>query len=155
MRRMLRAGLATACAAALVATPAATAAKTPSCALVTATMLKSALGATFAKPTSTSNAPVLVCNFRGLDKIPSLLVRFQVNESASSFRLARKQFDAHGERTKTVTGIGQAAYSSTLGSGAFATNTLVVLKGSTELLVTAPAPLARVEALARKLLPAL
>jgi len=51
-----------------------------------------------------------------------------------------------------VAGIGSHAYSSALGKGAFAVNTLVVLKGTTEVLITGPAPLPRVEALMKNVL---
>ena len=76
--------------------------------------------------------------------------------TSASFASARKSFDAHGEPTKTVTGIGTAAFSSTIGAGPYVTNTFVVRKGSNQLLVTAGhVTLAKIELLAKVVLTSL
>jgi hypothetical protein len=120
----------------------------PSCSLASAKRVKSALGITVASPSVTKNRTVTVCQFRTES---GLLVRFETKESASSFALGRKSFEKHGEKTKTVNGLGTKAYSSS--AGGF--TTIVVLKNSTELLITAKVTLAKDAALARLILPSL
>ena len=143
--------------AALVAVHGAAAvpAKTPSCATVSPQLIKSALGLAVPAPQATPNGSGLVCTYGKLGQGKQVIVRFQTGESAAAFAAARKQFDAHGEPTKTFAGLGVPAYSSVLGSGVYLNSTIVALKGSTELLVTAPAPLAGVAALVKKTLAAL
>jgi hypothetical protein len=73
----------------------------------------------------------------------------------ASFTSAKAAFAAHQEPTVDVPGLGDAAYSSTLGTAQFQQNTIVALQGSTELLISAPASLAQVEALAHQVLPSI
>ena len=143
--------------AVLVAVPVAAAAptKTPSCATVSPTLIKSALGLAVPAPQATPNGSVLVCTYGKLGQAKQVIVRFETGESAAAFAAARKQFDAHGEPTKTFAGLGVPAYSSVIGSGAYLNSTVVALKGGTELLVTAPAPVATVAVLVKKTLAAL
>ena len=142
--------LATGAAVALASTGTAAAVSGPSCNLASAKSVKSALGITVGSPSVTKNATVTVCLFATM---PGLLVRFETNETASLFALGRKSFGQHGEPTKTVNGLGTKAYSSTLAGGK--SNTIVVLKNKTELLITANEPLAKLEALAKLILPSL
>ena len=142
--------LATGAAAVIVSTATAGAATGPSCALASAKRVKSAVGISVGSPTVTRNGPVTVCLFAST---PTLLVRFETNASASLFAVGRKSFTSHGEPTKTVHGLGTAAYSSSIAGGK--SNTIVVLKNTTELLVTGPEPLAKLVALAKLILPSL
>jgi hypothetical protein len=138
-----------------VASPAWSAsAKAPSCATVSPQLIRSALGLSVPAPQATPNGSVLVCTYGKLGQ-GQVIVRFQTGDSKPAFAAARKQFDTHGEPTKPFAGLGVPAYSSVIGSGAYLNSTVVALKGSTELLVTAPAPLARVAALVKKTLAAL
>ena len=141
--------LATGAAAVLASTGTAAAVSGPSCNLASAKRVKSALGITVASPSATKNGPVTVCLFAST---PELLVRFETNETASLFAVGRKSFGQHGEPTKTVNGLGTEAYSSSTGS---TSNTIVVLKNKTELLITANEPLAKLVALAKLILPSL
>jgi hypothetical protein len=117
---------------------------------VSAKTIKAAVGVTVRSPVVTKNGPVTVCDF--LSATP-LLVRFETRENATLFAVGRKGFSQHGEPTKTVGGLGNAAYSSSLAGGK--ANTIVILKGSTELLITGPEPLPKLETLAKLILPAL
>jgi hypothetical protein len=83
----------------------------------------------------------------------ALLVRFETHETSALYTAGRNSFTKHGEPTKTVHGLGSAAYSSSLAGGK--SNTIVALKGTTELLVTGTQPLAKLEALAKLILAAL
>jgi hypothetical protein len=141
--------VATGAAAVLAGTGVAAAASGPSCDLASAKRVKSTVGITVGAASVTKNGTVTVCFFASS---PPLLVRFQTNETQSLFTVGRKGFGQHGEPTKTVTGIGTEAYSSNIGS---TSNTIVVLKGKTELLITANEPLAKLVALAKLILPSL
>jgi hypothetical protein len=143
--------------AVLVAVPAATAApaKMPSCSTVSPQLIKSALGLAVPAPQATPNGSVLVCTYGKIAQAKQMIVRFETGESAAAFATGRKQFDAHGEPTTTFAGLGVPAYSSVFGSGVYVNSTLAALKSSTELLVTAPAPLASVAVLVKKTLAAL
>jgi hypothetical protein len=142
--------LATGAAAVLAGSGTAAAASGLSCNLASAKSVKSALGITVGPPSVTKNSTVTVCLF---DTKVGLLVRFETNETASLFALGRKGFGAHGEPTKTVSGLGTQAYSSTFAGGK--SNTIVVLKNATELLITSSEPLPKLEALAKLILPSL
>jgi hypothetical protein len=120
----------------------------PSCNLASAKRVKSALGITVGAPLVTRNGPVTVCQFMSK---PALLVRFETNETTSLFAAGRKGFAQHGEPTKPVHGLGTTAYSSTFAGS----STIVVLQGKTELLILSSASLAKVEALAKLILPSL
>lgn len=118
------------------------------CSLASAKRVKATIGPVVSTPSSTSNGPVTVCQFT---TPAGLLVRFQRNESSAAFAAAKRSFPKHGEPVKSVNGLGSAAYSSTLAH----TNTIVVLQNSTELLIVAAAPLTKVTALAKLILPSL
>ena len=115
--------VATGAAAVLAGTGTATAAGAPSCNVATTQRVKSAVGLTVGSPSVTKEGPVTVCFFTST---PPLLVRFETNESASLFAYGRKSFAKHGEPTKTVSGLGTSAYSSSIGGGK--SNTIVILK---------------------------
>ena len=68
------------------------------------------------------------------------------------FAAGQKSFTQHGLPIKTVNGLGKEAYSSTFKGEA---NTIVVLENKTELLITGNEPLAKLEALAKLILPSL
>lgn len=126
------------------------AASQPSCKLVSPGEIEAVLGFKVPEPSVTRNGPVTTCQYGNYGK--TVLVRFETDESRSTFRADRAQFDAEGERTKSFTGFGLPAYSSVI-SGFITISTLVVLKGHTTLLVTAEAPLADVAKLVGKILP--
>lgn len=124
-----------------------------SCAMVTPAMVRSTLGLSVGRPNVTRNPSVIVCEFSDpANRVSNVVLRIQTAESMQSFASERQSFDQHGEPTSPVSGFGNAAFTSTLGSGQYTQNTIEVLKGTTTLLVTAPASLPRVEALATQLL---
>ena len=124
----------------------------PSCSSVPASEVNTALGTNVGNPSVQPNGAVTVCTYTSQSPIATVIVRFETGMTQSSFTTARSQFDQHGEPTSTVSGIGDAASSSSTGTGQYQSNTIVVLKGSTELLVTAPASLSQVESLAQEIL---
>ncbi|HTD49570.1 MAG TPA: hypothetical protein VK771_03160 [Acidimicrobiia bacterium] len=93
-----------------------------------------------------------VCLYATSTNPRNVTVRYRSGMTASDFATARSAFSQHGEPTQPVSGFGDKAYSSTIGSGQYVTNTFVVVKNSTEVQISAPVSLARVEALANQIL---
>jgi hypothetical protein len=120
-----------------------------SCSQIPSSKVQAMLGAPVGPPQVQKNGPVSVCTYGGT------LVRVETAVTSKQFQFGRKQFGIHGEPTKAVPGLGDAAYSSVIGAGGHATDTVVVLKGSTELLVTGETPLQRIETFARSVLPSM
>jgi hypothetical protein len=131
------------------------ASKPPGCTVVPPRLVGTIYGASFGPPKAETNGPVQVCVFSAMAQAITVLVRFEAGESDATFDATRRQFDAHGEHTVTSPGFGRKAYTVVLGSSRAETGTVVVLKGSTELLVSGPGSLAKCEALADKVLPKL
>jgi hypothetical protein len=126
-----------------------------SCSLAPAPLVGSALGIPVGMPAPDTNGPVTVCTYMATSGGGQVIVRFQTGMTPSSFASNEAQFTANGETTTPVSGLGDEAYSSTTGGGAGTpeVNTLVVLKGSTEVLVTAPTAPGAVRSLVEQLLP--
>jgi hypothetical protein len=117
---------------------------------VPASLVNRALHTDVGKPEQTINSTVTTCSFTGA-KAGRLIVRFQTAESPASFAAGRRGFTSNGEPTKNFPGLADEAYSSTLGSGAFAINTLVARLNRVEILVTSKASLGAEAALVRRL----
>jgi hypothetical protein len=118
---------------------------------VSADQVASTLGVQALAPTSEPNGTVTVCLYPSSGNPRNTTIRYETGMSASDFATAKSQFDANGEKTTTVNGIGDQAYSSSVGN----VNTLVVLKGDNEVQIDAPASLAKITALANQILPKL
>jgi hypothetical protein len=133
-------------------TAAAGAAAPPTCGLASPSLVGSVYGAKFGPAFSETKGHVTVCSYLGTAPVISVLVRFQTSEGSAAFNAARRQFDRRGEHSVSRPGFGQSAYSVVLGSGKTMTSTIVVLTGSTELLVTGTGPLGKAEQLAERVL---
>jgi hypothetical protein len=127
---------------------------TPSCSLAPVSEVNEALGLNMQNPSSQVNGPLTVCTYDGSSPGP-VFIRFETGENASTFAAGKQQFEQTGGRITDLPGLGDAAYSSTQGSGESQSNTIAVLKGGIELLVTAPVSLDDVDALARQILPSI
>ena len=101
-------------------------------------------------PSKVVNDTVTVCTYR--QSAGTVIVRFDTASSAAKFAAAKAGFGSHGETAVTASGFGDEAFTSTLGAGNYTTSTIVVRKGSTELLITGPGSIAQVEALATQVL---
>jgi hypothetical protein len=106
-------------------------------------------------PASTSQPPVLLCTYSDGTNPDSVLIRYQTGVSMADFNTAKQGFNDHGEPTTDISGLGDAAYSSTVPGTTPPANTVVVLSGSVEVLITSSATATQMEALAREILPKL
>jgi hypothetical protein len=142
------------CLAALaVVLPSASASPTPSCSVLTAARIKSVLGFKVNKPSVQAAGPIAVCTYIGAAH--EVIMRLQTGMSHANWVAGRSQFDANGEPTKDYTGLGYPAFSSSVSGGAYSagTNAIDVLKGSSNVLITGPAPLPKIVALVKFVLP--
>jgi hypothetical protein len=118
-----------------------------------AASVNSALGTTIGSPKSHVNGTVTVCYYPQGSNAQQVIVRVQTKMTPTLRAASKSGFEQNGEPTVPITGLGDSAFSSTIGTGSYVTNTVVVEKGSNELLVTAPAPLGAVQSFASQLLP--
>jgi hypothetical protein len=126
------------------------------CDRVSAADISTTLGLNVGDAEVTRNGPVTVCTYPSAGEGTSqVIVRFQTGMSSSDLASSRAQFESTDQPTVDVTGLGDAAFSSTIGSGSIQTNTIETIQGGTDLLVTAGAPLTGIETLARHVLESL
>ena len=127
---------------------------TPSCALVPASLVNSTLGTQVGDPDETNNSPVIVCNYSSTDS-SSVLVRFQINNDAAGFARGKQGFTDSGQATVDIAGFQDEAFSSSMGTGLSAVNSLVARKGSVEVMVVSSASTDKEKALIQKIFDAL
>ena len=125
----------------------------PTCSSVPASLVNEQLGFDVAGPSSQVSGNVTTCTYSGTPA--QVTVSFSTGQTPSSFGATRQAYTQSGQTTVTASGLGDEAYSVTKGSGQSQTNTLVVLQGSVQLLVTAPASLDDEGALVRQILPSI
>lgn len=124
---------------AAAANPPAAAASSPYCQKVPSSLVGSALGLPVGKQVVSIDGRVHVCAYQGRAEV---LVRFQVAEDASQFRLSRQSLTKLHQSVSGVHGLGDQAYFARFGSGQQRSNTLAARKGALAIFVTAPKPLA-------------
>ena len=125
----------------------------PSCGLVSASVIKSVLGVTVGPLKATTSHGETYCSY-SVGGVPDALhVVFDLNTKRPAFDATSASAPFPGK--KTIAGVGDAAYTYSLGSGTFGTTTLSLIKGTTELTITAASTLAKEKTLARRLLPSL
>ena len=127
--------------------------KGPNCDLMSPAAVSAALGvADLQKPTTTVNDIVTLCQYPRGNNPAEVLIRYQTPTTSSEFMLGKDGFAQNGLSTMDVAGLGDAAYSSMLGSGSLEVNSVVFLGKMTEVEISAPVSLDKVEALARTIL---
>jgi len=125
-----------------------------SCDDASAATVNSALGTSFGDPKMTSKDDVVVCLYTDTSSSLTGTVRFQKSTTHQAFTVERQSMDAAGQKTTDLDGAGDEAYSSTFQASNLIPelNTVVALKGSHEVLITASAPIDKEKDLANKLL---
>jgi hypothetical protein len=111
-----------------------------SCDLVPAALVNATLGTDLGAPSEETGPSAVACQYKGA-KADAVEIRIATGETASAFQTERKTFDSSGQPTTTYTSFGDQAYTSTqkMPLGMPNVNTLVVLKGSVEILVSSNA----------------
>ena len=116
------------------------------CAKASAAVVKSTLGFSVSEPQESFDETEIECTYRAIGTSNALVVKFRTGQDAASFARTRHDSDSTGKPTTDVTGVGDQAYASSDEFGDMVSNTLVARKGSTQLLVTAPAPVDKLKA---------
>jgi len=111
-------------------------------------MVTATLGVAVANPDETDNGSVTMCSYGG----GTTIVRFDTATNATSFAVEKQGFATQGMTTTDISGFGDEAYSSILSAGGITTNTVVVRKGSVEVLISSKATIEQEKSLAEKLL---
>lgn len=127
----------------------------PSCALAPSALVNSTLGVAMGEPEQAVNSVVTVCKYSPTSGIGGVTVRFQTNDDAAGFAAGRSGFDESDQPTTDVPGLFDEAFSSTLGHGDLAVNTVVARNGGITILVSSSASLDKEKQLISKLFAAL
>jgi len=159
VRRWLRIGLATSalfvsCTGVVGSVGASASQKAISCSIVSPAEIKATLGLSVSKPKAEQLALGLGlnCTYTIAKTYGILNVALNFKRPVTTAQQLRSSVSPGGT-TKPVKGLGQAAYCNIVGSGKSATITLYVLQDKTSFYISVAAPLAKVEALAREILP--
>jgi hypothetical protein len=115
--------------------PATTTAKAFDCDKVPASQVQASLGPQVSGPVSTVNGDVTTCTYSYAIGPGQVIVRVQQEAGRASYEASRDQFISHHLSVSSVSRLGNAAFASTMGSGQYQSNTIVVLSGSTLLSV--------------------
>jgi hypothetical protein len=110
-----------------------------------------ALGLNLQGASSQVTGATTLCTYAGGSPGP-VTISFQTGENTSTFAAGKSAVEQTGETATDVPDLGDAAYSYAKGSGESEQSSLAVLKGSIEIVVTAPVQIDDVDALARQVL---
>jgi hypothetical protein len=119
--------------------PSPAAAGKPSCDLAPASLVNATLGTHVGEAEVQNLSTVVVCRYRPATGSGSVVVRMQTGMSAATFATSRGISDSNGLTTADLPGFQDNAYTSVLKAGSIVTNTIVAIKGTTEILVSSPA----------------
>ncbi|WP_201096524.1 hypothetical protein [Thiocystis minor] len=95
---------------------------------------------------------VTSCSYGLGNNSRTVIINFDAGTDAEGFAASKQSFVQAGVPVTDVSGLGEAAYFCAAGTQQVASNTLVVLKGSTSVLIPSGASRAQEEALARQIL---
>ncbi len=138
----------------VVAAPAGAAGKAHrlTCSQMATAKINATLGVKLAAPKELHNGSVTVCTYPQGALTDKVTVRYETGMNAASFLATETGFTSHNEPVTPVAGFGSKAFTSTIGGGTYAVNSLSALKGSTNVLISASVPLGKVEALMHRIL---
>jgi hypothetical protein len=103
-------------------------------------------------PQETHNDPVTVCTFLQKSRASAVVVRLQSGVDATIFAGSKSGVTTGGQQATDISGLGDAAYSSTSTSGGTTMNTVAAWKGTVSITVTSTASVDKEKALVRQLL---
>ncbi|MCU1678342.1 MAG: hypothetical protein JWM93_3100 [Frankiales bacterium] len=115
------------------------------CENVTASDVSAAVGFTVTTPTAQAMGPIVLCTFTG-PAGSAVLIRKESGLGVAAYDAGKVALEAAGQKTASLSGLGDAAYSSTVGtSGKTLAATVVARKGDNDVLVTVAGSTASVE----------
>jgi hypothetical protein len=125
------------------------------CGLVSSGDIQTTLNTTVRTPYPTVHGSVTTCTYLSPTHISSVSIRYDTASSPSAFASEKALFVTDGETPSIAPGLGGQAFAASANSSRGKVSSVVVLKGSTEVSVTAVAPLDQVVALTNQILPKL
>ncbi len=125
---------------------------TLSCSSITASTVSAALGVQVTGPTFHPSAASTSCAYAAGTFRAAVEITVAGGVSASTFDRDATTLGAYGATTSTVPGLGDLAMASSLGAGPDQTTTVAALSGTTEVIVSAAAPVSRIETLVQQVL---
>ncbi len=124
------------------------------CKLVAPSVIATALSDSMTFPETLAHGATTECIYRAKDGgVPAVLLRYDTDSSDASFAKVRRTFEGRGQTLGPITGLGDQAYyfseQSKQGESSQIVTTVVVLKGTLQLLVTGTATLDQIGSIAR------
>jgi hypothetical protein len=123
----------------------------PGCAMAPVSLIKETLNLDVNPPTQTTAGAETECTYLPVAGANAVVIRFAVDEDATSFASRRHDSDAGGEPTSDVPGVGDEAYSSTTEFGETITITTTARKGTVVIELVADATVDKEKALLTRL----
>ena len=123
------------------------------CSLVSSSDVRATLNTSVRTPYPTVHGSVTTCTYLSPSHTSSVSIRFDTGSSPSAFASEKALFVTDGETLSTAPDLGGQAFTASANSSRGKVSSVVVLKGSTEVSVTALAPLDQVVALTNQILP--
>lgn len=106
------------------------------CATAPASLVSSTMGGTFGTPTESVSGSATTCTYTSADR-RLVVVRFTTGRDAAAFAREKAGYNSRHEPTVDVAGLGDEAFSVTLGAGSVHSYTLVARQGTLEIRITA------------------
>ncbi|HEY4928012.1 MAG TPA: hypothetical protein VIH95_02610 [Acidimicrobiales bacterium] len=125
------------------------------CSLVNAADVRTIFGAAARAPYVIQHGTVTTCSFLAPNHGVAVSVHFDTGANSASFASEKAVFVTDGESLVAVTRLGDESFGATAASGQKTVSSVVVRKGTTEVAVTAPAPLSQVHSLVAQIVPKL
>jgi hypothetical protein len=120
------------------------------CTLVSRTLVATAVNESMYAPTALTQGATTECAYRAESVAnATVIIRYDTNSNASEFAKYRATFERHGQKLGPVTGLGDQGYYFTEQVGEMTVSTVVLLKGSLQLLVTGTAAVNPIGSIAR------
>jgi hypothetical protein len=120
------------------------------CTLVSRTLVATALNESMYAPTALTRGATTECAYRAESVAnATVIIRYDTDTTASAFVKYRTTFERHGLKLGPVTGLGDQGYYFTEQAGGMTVSTVVLLKGSLQLLVTGTAAVNPIGSIAR------
>jgi len=120
------------------------------CKLVPPSVVATALEESMAFPQTLTHGSTTECVYRGVHATAAaVIIRFYTDTSVSSFGNYKTSFEREGLKLGPITGLGDQAYYFAAQAGHATVTTVVLLKGSLQVLVTGTAALDPIGSIAR------
>ena len=113
-------------------------------------VIATALSASMTFPETLNHRSTTECVYRSKQGTSAaVLIRYDTNSSNSTFAKSKEAFARHGQKLGPITGLGDQAYYFTEQIGRVSVTTVILLKGSLQLLITGSATLDQTGSIAR------